>query len=511
MIAAAALLLVSCSDRLSTSPTDSGSGDELFKEASTAITAMNGIYRSMFTAGWSTTGNTHQCFGISAYNLALDLMADDVIMQASGNGWFWYDHTYSIKTMNSSSAWRSYDVWYANYTWIANANYVIAAADTMGGNPEDVAFVVGQAYAVRALCYLNLATWFARAPYNPMLDRYRWNDPGVPVYTEGTTTETVGKPRVSLKELYGQIDADIEKAVELLDQGSSSALNTSNKSQISLWTALGIQSRACLAEGNWQGALDASSRVIREGGFSIGTASDLMSGMNSLTAPNVMWGAGIQNTEQTGGFASFFMHMDNKDGEYALSAPKLISKSLYNRIRPGDIRAAWWDPSDKESPYISRKFSFSNAMTWLGDYIYMRVEEMYFTAAEAALRLDDADAARSYMNAVMALRDASYKAESYNGMMLGSLTNAWTGSLLESIITNKRIELWGEFGRLFDVRRLGQGIERTEEDGFAGDCITTMKNRGVDLKNPETYDWVLTIPKAELDANPNINEEDQNP
>ncbi len=26
-----------------------------------------------------------------------------------------------------------------------------------------------------------------------------------------------------------------------------------------------------------------------------------------------------------------------------------------------------------------------------------------------------------------------------------------------------------------------------------------------------TYDWVMTIPKDELDANPNINEEDQNP
>ena len=43
----------------------------------------------MWTAGWSTTANTHQCFGIAAYNLALDCMADDLIMQSQGNGWFW--------------------------------------------------------------------------------------------------------------------------------------------------------------------------------------------------------------------------------------------------------------------------------------------------------------------------------------------------------------------------------------------------------------------------------------
>lgn len=38
-----------------------------------------------------------------------------------------------------------------------------------------------------------------------------------------------------------------------------------------------------------------------------------------------------------------------------------------------------------------------------------------------------------------------------------------------------------------------------------------MKRNGIDLTKADTYDWVLAIPKDELDANPNINEEDQNP
>ena len=128
------LASVSCSrSALEFSPTDSGSGDEILKEASTAISSVNGIYRSMWTAGWSTTDNTHQCFGISAYNLALDVMADDVIMQAQGNGWFWYDHIYSTKSLYASSIFRSYDVWYANYKWIADSNYIIAARESMSG------------------------------------------------------------------------------------------------------------------------------------------------------------------------------------------------------------------------------------------------------------------------------------------------------------------------------------------------------------------------------------------
>ena len=130
------------------SPTDSGSAEELLKTASTAITSVNGVYRSMWTAGWSTTGNTHQCFGIAAYNLALDVMADDLIMQSQGNGWFWHDHTYNMKSNYTSSIFRSYDVWYANYRWISNVNYIIDAAPAMEGSQADVAYVVGQALSL---------------------------------------------------------------------------------------------------------------------------------------------------------------------------------------------------------------------------------------------------------------------------------------------------------------------------------------------------------------------------
>ena len=57
----------SCSgDLLNTEPTDSMSGTTLLADGERALVPLNGIYRSMYTAGWSTTGNIHQCFGISA-------------------------------------------------------------------------------------------------------------------------------------------------------------------------------------------------------------------------------------------------------------------------------------------------------------------------------------------------------------------------------------------------------------------------------------------------------------
>ncbi len=515
-MALATLSIASCSkSMLEFSPTNSGSGNEMLKTASTAITSVNGVYRAMRTAGWSTTGNTHQCFGLAAYNLALETMGDDLIMQAQGNGWFWGDHTYNTKSSYNSSAFRSYDVWYATYKWIADMNYIIDVEKVMAGSEADVSYVVGQAYAIRALGYLNLATWFARTPYNAMRDIARWSEPCVPIYTTGTTIKTGGKPRATLREVYDQINTDIDHAIVLLEKGLDSPLAKNNKSHINLYVALGIKSRACLVEGDWDGAYAAAMRVIKAGRYAIGTKSDLMSGMNSLDKANVMWGATIQIADQTGGYASFFAHMDNQQGDYAKSAPKLINKQLYNRMNATDVRRAWWNPNDKEAPYLGKKFTFGNAATWLGDYIYMRVEELYFTAAEAALRsttvADNVQVARELMNQVMAERDVQYNANNRSGVNLGAMTTTWTGSLLEDILTQRRIELWGEYGRLLDVRRLGQGIDRRAEDGFSEEGLSAMKRRGVDLTKADTYDWVMTIPQKELDANPNINEEDQNP
>lgn len=492
------------------SPTNSGSGDALLKNASSAISIVDGVYSTMWSAGWSTGGNSHQCFGISAYNLTHEVMADDLIMQSQGNGWFWFDHCYNVKSFYTSDAFRSYDVWNANYTWIANMNYILAAESTMQGSEEDISYVIGSAYAIRALSYFNLANWYARPPFSARIEKTRWQDPGIPIYTKPTYKDFTGAPRERLDKVFEQIDSDIDLAIQLLEKGEKSVLG-GTKSHIGLYVALGIKVRVALAKGDWQTALDCSEKIIKSGKYKIGAESELMNGLNDLSASNVMWGAGIETTEQAGGYASFFSHMDNTDGPYAESSPKLINSSLYKQMALDDIRRAWWDPDNEDSPYISSKFRFTNVSAWLGDYIYMRVEEFYFDAAEAALRLGDADLAVKYMNEVMGPRSKSYDASRYNGLLLGSTTNSWTGSLLENILVQKRIELWGEFGRLIDVRRLGQGIDRKASDGFADECLTTMSGNGINITDPETYDWVMTIPQDEINNNPMINAEHQNP
>ncbi|MGX8695760.1 MAG: RagB/SusD family nutrient uptake outer membrane protein [Prevotella sp.] len=493
-------MLTSCSeDQIETVPTQSMSGQGLLANGKAALVALNGIYREMYTAGWSTGGNTHQCFGITAYSLCADVMGEDHVMAAQGSGWFWFDAIYNVKSSFASNAWRSYDLWYAFYNWIANANYIIAAEETMGGTTDEKNYAIGQAYAIRAYSYFMLSQYFARTY------KGHENEKCVPLYTGPTTPETKGQPRSTNQEVYNQILEDINKACDLL-KGIDRYKD--EKSHINYAVAEAIKARVCMVMNDWNGAKTAAHNAIDASGCKILPVGSFM-GMNNVNAENVMWGAGII-ADQVGMYASFYSHMDYLSGvSYALRAPKLINAELYAKMGANDARRNWWIANDPSYPLVQQKFRFSDASTWMGDYVFMRVEEMYLTAAEAECRLNDEGSAKADLMALMSQRDPDYSTNK-TGTALGATSepSKETGSLLEEILIQRRIELWGEFGRLYDLKRLHQGFRRTASQGWPSAAL--LSTRPTD--DPEAYMNVLTIPQAEFDGNENMDgDADQNP
>lgn len=487
-------MLASCAEeQLETAPTTSMSGTSLMANGNAALVPLNGIYRSMYTAGWSTGGNTHQCFGISAYNLMAEVMGDDLIMGAQGSGWFWFDCVYNVKGRYTSTGWRSYDLWNAYYTWISNANYILAAEETMEGTSEERGYALGQAYAIRAYSYYMLAQSFART--------YKGHESEAccPIYKEPTTADTEGQPRSTVQEVYDLIVADMDKALEYLEGTSRKHI-----SHIGYDVALGLRARIALTMEDWATAKNMAKAAIAASGCEIIPVKDFV-GTNDADADNVMWAADII-ADQSGMYASFFSHMST-GASYGSSARKLINKELYAKMGVNDTRLAWWDPTDSKG-YQQKKFEFSDLQTWMGDYIWMRVEEMYLTAAEAECRLGEEDNAKADLMALMSKRDPSYSCEHLTGTAMGKLTNEWTGSLLEEITIQRRIELWGEAGRVYDIRRYKQGFRRTEAQGWPAAALLA----GRPTENPENWMWVLTIPQAEFDGNVNMDgAKDQNP
>ena len=69
----------------------------------------------------------------------------------------------------------------------------------------------------------------------------------------------------------------------------------------------------------------------------------------------------------------------------------------------------------------------------------------------------------------------------------------------------RRVELWGEAGRIFDLQRLGLGYNRVYEGSNHTQTVATKDtNAGSDL-------FIFPLPQSELDGNENITEKDQNP
>ena len=251
--------------------------------------------------------------------------------------------------------------------------------------------------------------------------------------------------------------------------------------------------------------------------------------MNFELNPEALYGFGWQY----GGGGQIVTYANTWGGSYR------IDDRLYNKIDPNDYRkdnfhvdrpadfptisyagaSSFIDGGTSEVPtYWTSKFTnnvglggeVGNSNVTVRnrvDYAFIRLSEIYLMKAEIQARTGDEGGAKNTLNTLLNARTKAgatpLTCDNYQGM---------SGlSALQMVQLQSRIELWGEYGRLFDVRRLGQGIDRRTDDGFSEECISMMNRRNVNITKADTYDWVLTIPKAELDANPNINEEDQNP
>ena len=497
-------LNTSCSDQLDTEPTDKVSGSVIFENADNAMSAINGVYRMMYVAGWSANWGSENC-GQTAIQLLADLMAEDHLMYSQGQGWFYEDYRLNVHGDFNGKSGRSYAIWNFYYTMISNLNYIIAAEADMDGDPAAIKSVVGQAYAMRAYCYFYLIQLYQQT--------YKGNEdaPGVPLYTEPTKAGTAGKGRGTVQDVYTQINEDLEEATALLK-----GLQQNDLSHIDYYVAKGIQARAFLVQHMYKEAAAAATEALGKKGLNLATV-EALGGNNSVKVSDVMWGSTII-ADQSSGFAGFFSHMDSDaPGMYASKAPQCISSGLYKMIPETDARLAWFHApqsadadenwSGSNLSYCQLKFKMADYSTRTGDYIYMRAEEMVLIKAEAECHQKLFTDARATIGMLGAVRDTDFEtrlagrtdAETYN-----EDTNAPLVTLMDEILFQRRVELWGEAGRIFDLQRLGLGYNRTYEGSNHTQTVATKNTKaGSPL-------FILPLPQSEIDGNENISDADQN-
>lgn len=515
LVLIAVAVAFSCTNELDTNPTDSTSGDVLFADVEKANVALNGIYRAMYSADEWSNGWEDEEFGVTAFTLTYDLMGEDMAQNEVGSGWFWYDYMYNVKSDYTGKRGRPYAVWFFYYTVISNANAIIAAQENMAGAPSEINSLIGQAYALRAYAYFSLIRFYQQT-YVGNQDK-----PGVPIYTEPTTNASEGKPRGTVADVYTQIDADIEEAIRLLDPAE--AAPRTHPSHIDYYVANGLKANIALEKNDWATAVSAAD-IAMSGGTSMLTRTSLQNGFgfNDASSGTVLWGLQLI-AEQINGYQSFFGHMDASAQFYAENARKCISSWLYNQMSDTDVRKMmWWNGPlqndadlGPELSYNQLKFQFSEPSNALGDYIMMRHEEMMLVKAEALCMQQQFAQARSILEELMAERDPNYDISGLTDANTLTVddpngpTTPTNGSetLLDEIILQRRIELWGEVGRIMDIKRLKTGFSRNFEGSNH-----PLKLLSYNTLDPEYPDFVMAIPQSEFDGNNSMSASaDQNP
>ncbi len=460
------------------------------------------------TMPWS---DRHNNFGYGSFMHIRDLQTGDAVMEFSGSG---YDSWF---TSWSQDKYMGQDYFYAQYQWIYHwrfmqaINNVIAAINPEAATTEQLGWL-GSAYAYRAMLYLDLARMYEFLPNDKTSSV---NEDGndiagltVPIVKAGMSeADARNNPRVKHEVMAKFIEEDLNEAEKYV----VNLKDTRGKILPDLACAYGLKARLYMWDGQYAKAQEYARKAIDASGIEPMSKEQCL---NTTTGFNVtdpwMWGA--QQTETTGtvttGIVNWTSWVCNEtEFGYASAEPYFkVDKRFYDRISDTDFRKLEFK-APASSPLASlNAFVKANYKTILPDYAslkfrpgngnadtysqgaataypLMRVEEMYFIEAEAAAQQNPEQGKTLLETFMKTYRDPSYTYQ------VGTSKD----EVVEEIVFQKRVELWGEGQSFFDIKRLNYSVTR----GYKGTNVTDELARLNTNGRPAWMNWVISLREYE--------------
>ncbi|WP_435416243.1 RagB/SusD family nutrient uptake outer membrane protein [Polaribacter aestuariivivens] len=524
------ITITSCNeDYLETKPTDAISAGDALSTPENMALVLNGLHRLMYAQQGIIPGGSNSRAGMQYWIPMFDVMCGDLIHTARSNGWMRAELQWNTHTVETTTTVEQ--LWYQRYHFIASCNAIINKVEedglTIDANMNNI---LGQAYAYRAWAYHSLVTTYAKG----YLIGTPSTDPGVPLLFK-TEAPYTSEPRSSVQVIYDQINDDISKSIDFFKNASQRV----DKSQLDLNTAYGIKARIALSEGDWAAAADAAVKARQ--GYPLLNETGWKSGFNTTDLSEVIWGGRVIQSETTF-FRSYFYYISPTfQGSQNRGNPKIINKEVYNMIPETDYRAdlflakapntngaaangeggsfqtdpnysdaasfnqarrdneaAWGITSrHNQHPFMHVKFRQKNPGTIdPDDVIYMRASEMYLIEAEAKAMMNDVTGAQAALKPLGEERDVAYDVTIFDTKE----------KLMDHIKFQRRVELYGEGFSWLDHIRWDEGIDLTN----SGASQVLYQDGFMQAKPSVNNDWIWKIPQAEINANPNLTEADQN-
>ncbi len=452
--------LTSCEDNLDQLPFDEFATENAFQTAQDFENGVRGAYLGLTATGLYGSSDAGSMLS------APDILADNVVLAQGGRNTKRILHDWNY---NADITMRQFYI--DAYAMIYRANQVIFFADGFEG--DNKANVVAEAKALRALGHLNLVSVFGKIP----------TQSGDANSSLGVAYLTSADPnilpeRLTVGETYELIAQDLRDAVA--DINDTNPEGRMGKDAVRL-----LLSRTYLYMGQWQNAIDATNGIstpIAPRGDVVGVWEDTNRSGLLFYIPNeagilgnsigVTWSQGNANSLIPEYVASFELN------------------SLY---ASDDIRrdAYIFDGVNGGNPVngIKKLFARPGGQNGLVDYKILRSAEAALNRAEAFFNLNNESSARAELDRVRTRR--------YNTPPSGETGNA----LRDAIRLERRLEFAFEYQRFFDIKRWGQGVNRTN-DGDLADGSGTASD---ELTLPEGSNRLqLPFGQQSLDSNPNL-------
>ncbi|KIO78592.1 carbohydrate-binding protein SusD [Pedobacter lusitanus] len=489
MVGAFLLSFTGCKKELTTSSSQDVPESAIYKDVANIEAVLNGTWAYM-NEEFFTYANP----GYSTILRTSDAMGSDVAVNPNKYG---FADAYAFNGANNQG--RLEAIWTILYKVINNCNNIITKIDASSGSADKKAQVKGQALALRANSYLNLATYYQ---FSYLKDPQA---KAVPVYTEPTVAGTEGKPKSSLEDVYKLITADLTQAETLLAKYSRSA-----KFKINIDVVHGLQARTYLNMGKW--ALAAQKAGAARADYTFMAPADYYLGFNDLSNNEWIWGQGQTPNQSNASYAFQYLDVSSESAYYYSFMADPNFKTLFD---DSDIRTklfAWDNLPGREGFLRYAKFKLRVDQT--GDIVLMRSAEMVLIQAEGFARNSDLTTAVQYLNELRTARKA----------ILFDLAGKSADDVINAILIERRKELWGEGFALSDILRTQGSVKRspyldengqpkmvtiTTPDGqtktVQAEQHTTLRFPDKSAFKPNSPYYLFNIPQLELNANPNLN------
>lgn len=436
----------------------------------------NKVSTSLVNDGW------HFPFGYGAIMYIRDLMTGDLLQSTKNYAqhfYFWAQNKYQ----GDGYVFGQYISTYY-YNFILTINNMVGAVNPENATDQQLGYL-GAGLAFRAMCYIDLARMYEFLPNDRTSNiNAEGNDVSgltVPIVTaEMNQADALNNPRATHEKMKEFIESDLNKAEEYIKH----LTKTAGGVLPDLSCVYGLKARLYMWDGDYENAAKYARLAINNAKvqpMSEEACTNYKTGFNDIT--KWMWGA-TQTSEDYSvktGIVNWTSWLSNQttfgySGYGQENMPfNEIDKRMYERISDTDFRKTEFKApegseladkviqipavkslADKRMPaYASVKFRPNEGNTddpnigAASSYPIMRVEEMYFIEAEAVAHTNAAKGKELLETFMKTYRDPKYTCKVSS-----------TDDVVEEIVFQKRVELWGEGQTFFDIKRLNYSVTR---------------------------------------------------